>query len=115
MNEALSRLHDRVFVALHLALPLAALAVAVANVFFPYKTANLVTLVCVVFVAFPLTIYWTARFGFCAVRGYRSGTLKGREEALAYAVIFLFGSFFTAAFVYHLLTRGFVMPAFLGD
>jgi hypothetical protein len=30
-------------------------------------------------------------------------------------VTFLFGSFFTAAFAYHLLTKGFVMPALMGD
>ncbi len=115
VQELLSKLHDRLFVILHIGLTLAAIAVAVANLFLSYEVAGTVTLACVVFVIFPYLIYWMTRCGFCAVRQYRLGTLKGREESLAYAVNCVLLSFFAAAIAFHLLTRGFVMPAFRGD
>ena len=115
MGSAFSKVHDCVFVSLRVGLPLAAAVTLIANLLLPHSSANFVTMICVTVVVFPNLVYFAVWCAVRAVRSYRAETLKERDKALGYVVNSVFLSFFAASFAFHLLTRGFAMPAFLGD
>jgi hypothetical protein len=111
----LSKIHDSVFVSLRLGIPVATAATLLAHLLLPYPKASFVTMVCVTLVIFPNLVYFAVWCAVNAVRSYRADTLKERENATGYAITSAFLSFFAAGFVFHLLTKGFVLPAFTGD
>lgn len=115
VTNVLSKIHDCAFVSLRLGIPVATAATLIAHLLLPYSSANFVTMICVTFVVFPNLVYFALWCAVSALRSYRADTLRERDKALGYAVNSVFLSFFALGFAFHLLTKGFVMPAFTGD
>jgi hypothetical protein len=115
VSDTFSKIHDRVFVALRLGIPVAVAATGLAYLLLPFSSANFVAMICITAVVFPNLVYFAVWCAVRAVQSHKSDKLKERDEALGYAVNCLFLSFFAAGFAFHLLTKGFAMPPFMGD